>query len=61
MRFNSKFAKAALAAGLALSFVQSAAAEVELQFFFPVAVGGKAANTIDGLTADYVRQTPGVS
>jgi len=60
MRLNSKFAKAALAAGLALSFAQSAAAEVDLQFFFPVAVGGKAANTIDGLTADYVAQTPGV-
>ncbi len=60
MRLNSKFAKAALAAGLALSFAQSAAAEVDLQFFFPVAVGGKAANTIDGLTADYVAQTSGV-
>ena len=60
MRFNSKIAKTALAAGLALSFAQSAAAEVDLQFFFPVAVGGKAANTIDGLTADYVKQTPGV-
>jgi sn-glycerol 3-phosphate transport system substrate-binding protein len=60
MRFKSKFAKAALAAGLALSFAQSAAAEVDLQFFFPVAVGGKAANTIDGLTADYVKQTSGV-
>ncbi len=61
VHFNSKFAKAALAAGLALSIVQSAAAaEVDLQFYFPVAVGGKAANTIDGLTADYVKQTPGV-
>ena len=60
MRFNSNLAKAALAAGLALSFVQSAAAEVVLQFYFPVAVGGKAANTIDSLTADYVSQTPGV-
>ncbi len=61
VNFNSKFAKAALAAGLALSIVQSAAAaEVDLQFYFPVAVGGKAANTIDGLTADYVKQTPGV-
>ena len=60
MRFKSKITKTALAAGLALSFAQSAAAEVDLQFFFPVAVGGKAANTIDGLTADYVKQTPGV-
>jgi sn-glycerol 3-phosphate transport system substrate-binding protein len=61
MRFDTKFAKAALAAGLALSFVQGAsAADVNLQFFFPVAVGGKAANTIDSLTSDYVSQTPGV-
>lgn len=60
MRFNSNFTKAALAAGLALSFGQTAAAEVRLQFYFPVAVGGKAANTIDSLTADYVAQTPGV-
>ncbi len=60
MHMSTKFAQAALAAGLALSFAQSAAAEVDLQFYFPVAVGGKAANTIDGLTADYVSQTPGV-
>ncbi len=61
MRFDTKFAKVALAAGLALSFVQGAsAADVNLQFFFPVAVGGKAANTIDSLTSDYVSQTPGV-
>ncbi len=60
MLFNSKFAKAALVAGLALSFAQTAAAEVELQFYFPVAVGGKAAKTIDSLTADYVAQTSGV-
>ena len=52
MRFDTKFAKVALAAGLALSFVQGAsAADVNLQFFFPVAVGGKAANTIDSLTS----------
>jgi sn-glycerol 3-phosphate transport system substrate-binding protein len=60
MRFNSNLATAALAAGLALSFVPGAAADVNLQFYFPVAVGGKAANTIDALTTDYVNQTPGV-
>ena len=61
MRFDTKFAKVALAAGLTLSFVQGAsAADVNLQFFFPVAVGGKAANTIDSLTSDYVSQTPRV-
>ena len=34
---------------------------VDLQFYFPVAVGGKAAQTIDELTARYVSQTPGVN
>ncbi len=61
MLFKSKFATTALAAGLALSLAQNAAAaEVDLQFYFPVAVGGKAAKTIDALTADYVSQNPGV-
>ena len=50
------------AAGLAcwLGLGLSANAEVELQFYFPVAVGGKAAQTIDQLTTDYVSQTPDV-
>jgi sn-glycerol 3-phosphate transport system substrate-binding protein len=60
MSFKTKFAKAALVTGLAMSFVQSAAAEMDLQFYFPVAVGGGAAKTIDSLTADYVSQNPGV-
>ena len=34
---------------------------VDLQFYFPVAVGGKAAQTIDELTAQYVSQTPDVN
>ena len=61
MGISSKLASTVLAAGLALGFAQSAAADVDLQFYFPVAVGGKAANTIDALTADYVAQTPGVN
>jgi len=57
----SKLTSAALAAGLAFGLAgTAAAADTELQFFFPVAVGGKAAKTIDGLTAEYVAQTPGV-
>jgi sn-glycerol 3-phosphate transport system substrate-binding protein len=50
-----------IAAGLAIGTTGPVAADVNLQFFFPVAVGGKAANTIDELTADYVSQTPGVN
>ena len=60
MRFNSCIARAALAAGLALSFAQSAAA-VDLQFYFPVAVGGKAADTIEALTKDYLAQNADVN
>ena len=61
MGISSKLASTVLAAGMALGFAQSAAADVDLQFYFPVAVGGKAANTIDALTEDYVAQTPGVN
>ncbi len=60
MRAISKLTSAALAASLTFGAAASAAAEVNLQFFFPVAVGGKAAQTIDGLTAEYVAKTPGV-
>ena len=55
------FRKISLAVGGAvLCLGLSARADTELQFYFPVAVGGKAAQTIDELTADYVSQTPGV-
>jgi sn-glycerol 3-phosphate transport system substrate-binding protein len=54
-------AAGALAATLAFAGTGVAKADVDLQFFFPVAVGGKAANTIDALTAEYVAQTPGVN
>ncbi len=40
--------------------MSSAANAVDLQFFFPVAVGGKAADTIESLTAEYVAKNPGV-
>ena len=60
MQLKPKFLTAGLAAGLMLGAVQGAQAEIDLQFFFPVAVGGKAAKTIDALTAKYVAQTPGV-
>lgn len=51
----------AAAAILTVGAAKSALAEVDLQFYFPVAVGGKAATTIDELTAEYVAQTPGVT
>ena len=60
MRLISKCTRAAFAAGLVLGVAKTASADVDLQFFFPVAVGGKAATTIDALTTEYVSQTPGV-
>ncbi len=60
MKTISKMAGIVLTAGLVTGLGQAAAADEDLQFFFPVAVGGKAATTIDELTAEYVKQTPGV-
>ena len=51
----------AAAAALALTAAPAAAADVDLQFYFPVAVGGVAADTIERLTADYVKANPGVN
>ncbi len=51
---------ATAAAALSLTAWASAQA-VELQFYFPVAVGGKAADTIEELTNEYVAQNDGVS
>lgn len=42
-------------------FLASGAAAVDLQFYFPVAVGGKAADTIEELTAEYAAANPGVN
>ena len=60
MKTISKTAGIVVTAGLVAGLGQAAAADEDLQFFFPVAVGGKAATTIDELTAEYVKQTPGV-
>ena len=50
------------AAAAALAFAAApAAADVDLQFYFPVAVGGAAADTIEELTAQYVAENEGVN
>ena len=49
----SRFLKSTLAAAM-LSAVAMPAFAVDLQFYFPVSVGGKAADTIQSLTEDYV-------
>ncbi|MBD1547403.1 ABC transporter substrate-binding protein [Roseibium aggregatum] len=49
-------------AATALSFSTWASAQaVDLQFYFPVAVGGKAAETIQGLTDAYAKAHPDVN
>ncbi|MGH1414934.1 MAG: ABC transporter substrate-binding protein [Pelagimonas sp.] len=50
------------AAGAVLALATSAPAyAVELEFYFPVAVGGAAADTIEALTAEYTAAHPDVS
>jgi sn-glycerol 3-phosphate transport system substrate-binding protein len=57
---KSTLLKAVAATALSLSTWASAQA-VDLQFYFPVAVGGKAADTIQELTAEYVAANPDVN
>lgn len=55
-RFKTSVASIALLWGMT-----SAAMAVDLEFYFPVAVGGKAADTIKELTDEYVAANPGVN
>ncbi len=50
-----------LGAAALLASTATAALAVDLQFFFPVAVGGKAADTIQALTDEYVAAHPDVT
>ena len=58
--FPKMFKIASVASLTSLAAVGSAFA-VDLEFYFPVAVGGAAATTIEKLTADYVAANPGVN
>ena len=51
-----------MAAGALLAGTASvhAQAPVELQFYYPVAVGGPIAKTIDGFAAGFMKENPGV-
>ena len=49
------------AAAAALALAASPALAVDLEFYFPVAVGGAAANTIEELTAQYLAENEGVN
>jgi sn-glycerol 3-phosphate transport system substrate-binding protein len=49
----------ALAAGLA-SAALAAAAQTEITFYYPVAVGGPITKTIDQMSADFEKENPGI-
>lgn len=51
----------AVAGALAGALAASPALAVDLEFYFPVAVGGAAADTIEALTAEYVAANDGVN
>ncbi len=57
--FQTLFKGAATAAALSLATALPANA-VDLQFYFPVAVGGGAAKTIQALSDDYMAAHPDV-
>lgn len=56
--YAQKFAAGSL---LAATLLSSPAHAVDLEFYFPVAVGGAAADTIEELTAKYVEMNPDVN
>lgn len=58
--FAKAIKSAALSAAVAICGALPAQA-TDLQFYFPVAVGGGAAETIEALTKDYMAQNPGIS
>ncbi|MFD1910819.1 ABC transporter substrate-binding protein [Halodurantibacterium flavum] len=53
--------RSALLSGAAFALSVSAAAAVELEFYFPVAVGGEAADTIEAMTRSYMDAHPDVT
>lgn len=55
----AKSLKSTVAAAV-LALAASPVFAVDLEFYFPVAVGGAAADTIEALTAEYVAQNPDV-
>ena len=55
-----RFRLAASSCAFALT-LGSAAQAVELEFYFPVAVGGGAADIIQKMTDDYMAQNPDVA
>ena len=53
------FAAATMLASAAM--LPASASAVDLEFYFPVAVGGDAAGIIEGMTSAYMEENPGVN
>ena len=57
----NRFLKSSILGGAALALSMSSALAVDLEFYFPVAVGGEAAATIQALTDEYLAENPDVT
>ena len=59
---RNTFVKALAATALftSLAGIAQAQAPVDLQFYYPVAVGGPIAKTIDGFAAGFMKENPGI-
>lgn len=60
LRRSAAFVAAALAGALLGGGAAQAQAQVEVPFYFPVAVGGPITKIIDGYAADFMKEHPGI-
>ena len=56
----NKFVKLGLAAITAIGIAAPAAAETELTMYYPIAVGGKLTEVVDGIVADFEAENPDI-
>ena len=56
----NKFVKLGLAAVTAIGITAPAAAETELTMYYPIAVGGKLTEVVDGIVADFEAENPDI-
>ena len=56
----NKFVKLGLAAVTAIGIAAPAAAETELTMYYPIAVGGKLTEVVDGIVADFEAANPDI-
>ena len=56
----NKFVKLGLAAVTAIGIAVPAAAETELTMYYPIAVGGKLTEVVDGIVADFEAENPDI-